>query len=322
MRGMADIGYGSDICLTFLDSSEIESSVPIPSTYTQGTIKTLRPSSSIGFTIVNHNRQDEPVTLKDSHLCPGVLAAYYEIEKHPSWLWLEGKEKKREHSFSGVSYILSPSGVLIHEAAPCSSRHTIVMYIGVDVVRNFIEESGAEVPLAIRRLLWEPGGEPWLHVLPIDPRVMRVLSQIECNPYNGIIRRVYLEAKGLELIATTLGALINLEKRDESRPMPQTIRRMGEVRDLLDAHYRDGLSLDEVSKAVGISISKLKRDFTRVFGCNVHEYLIEKRLTVVAELMNERYLGLKEAAYAVGYKNPSYLGRLYKERFGSFPHGV
>ncbi|MEW5815393.1 MAG: AraC family transcriptional regulator, partial [Spirochaetota bacterium] len=138
-------------------------------------------------------------------------------------------------------------------------------------------------------------------------------------PFRGALQKMYAEGKALELTALALSIV-----QDESQQWYRSLshrdeNRMREVAYLLDVRMRTPPSLSEVAKVLGISVAKLKRDFKRTHGLNVHEYLVSKRLEAARTLIMEKDLSVKEAAYIVGYRSQSYFSIAFRQKFGENP---
>jgi AraC-like DNA-binding protein len=57
-----------------------------------------------------------------------------------------------------------------------------------------------------------------------------------------------------------------------------TARHMMRAKDLVDTRYRDPLTVDDMSRAAGLSIAHFSREFKRTFGESPHQYLLTRRL--------------------------------------------
>jgi len=62
-------------------------------------------------------------------------------------------------------------------------------------------------------------------------------------------------------------------------------------------------TIDEFSKLVSISSTKLKKSFKAMFGDSIYAYYQKQRLQKANELLQSGHYTIKQAAYAVGYSN-------------------
>ena len=91
------------------------------------------------------------------------------------------------------------------------------------------------------------------------------IHQILDSPYQGSLRRLYLESKTLELITHNLAQLVVDKNRHNSPFTLQSgdIERVREARDVLIRNLENPPSLLELARQVGINKNKLNQGFTR-----------------------------------------------------------
>ena len=89
-----------------------------------------------------------------------------------------------------------------------------------------------------------------------------------------------------------------------------------EVRQYLDEHYTEKLSLDELSEHFYISKYHLSREFKNHFGITPNLYVIAKRITMVKKLLRFSDLTLEEIAVKCGFYDTSYLNKQFKKSEG------
>lgn len=83
-------------------------------------------------------------------------------------------------------------------------------------------------------------------------------------------------------------------------------------------NMRQALSLEEISAAVGISKYYFTREFRRVTGQTVFEYINVVRCKEAKRLIAEG-MTVSEAARTCGFENLSYFSRTYKKCIGELP---
>ena len=84
----------------------------------------------------------------------------------------------------------------------------------------------------------------------------------------------------------------------------------------INLHYTRRLTVEDIAYHLGISEGYLHRIFKRVEDCSILTYLNRKRVYAAIDLMENRNLSLKEAAYNVGIEDPAYMSRLFKKTTG------
>jgi AraC-like DNA-binding protein len=73
---------------------------------------------------------------------------------------------------------------------------------------------------------------------------------------------------------------------------------------------------------VGISATKLKRDFKEVYGQPPFEYYQRVRMNKARELLMSGEYTVKEVGYALGYANLSNFAYAFKKEFSVLPSEI
>jgi AraC-like DNA-binding protein len=81
----------------------------------------------------------------------------------------------------------------------------------------------------------------------------------------------------------------------------------------------DKLSVDFIAEEIGFSRTQLYRKVKAVTGLPVNELIRHYRMHRAAQLLQQRWGAVSQVAYEVGYSNPSYFSKVFKEEFGVLP---
>jgi AraC-like DNA-binding protein len=84
----------------------------------------------------------------------------------------------------------------------------------------------------------------------------------------------------------------------------------------INRNYARPLSLDDVAKATGISVSHLHMLFRAHLGESPHQYLIQKRLRIAGHALATGNQSIKAVAAEVGYLNVENFCRAFRRFFG------
>ncbi len=117
--------------------------------------------------------------------------------------------------------------------------------------------------------------------------------------------------------------LISLLVRSEQTEY-QTVeqkRRIDPAMDFLEAHLFDSdLRTDSLHKLCSMSAPTFRRIFASRFGTSPRKYINAQRLSQAKAILESgEYKNLSEVARSVGYDDPLYFSRLFKEFYGSSP---
>jgi two-component system, response regulator YesN len=85
-------------------------------------------------------------------------------------------------------------------------------------------------------------------------------------------------------------------------------------------HYRRRLTLEAVAGVLASSPRQLQRAYAQFGQVSFHEDLLERRMSVAAQLLAEQPgLGVREVARLVGYRQASHFARAFRRRYGMAP---
>ncbi len=143
------------------------------------------------------------------------------------------------------------------------------------------------------------------------------------NCCQGAARRLYLESKGLELIALHLDQLkisLPLDSSVKGRQLkPDDISRIHQAKDILIRNIHTPPSLLSLARQVGINDCKLKRGFRQAFGTTVFGYLHNHRMAQAARLLQSNQMTVTGVAAAVGFANRGSFAAAFRRKFGVNP---
>lgn len=151
-----------------------------------------------------------------------------------------------------------------------------------------------------------------------------LVQQILDDKKEGLIHATFAESKALELFSLQLR---RWEEEIMQSPTKTKMLRTEDVekivlaRNLLVADLRNAPTIESLSKKSGVNRQKLKQAFKKIFGTTINDYLRNERLRMAQQLLTSGSEPIiKNVAAAVGYENPSYFARRYKEKYGLYPN--
>jgi AraC-like DNA-binding protein len=87
----------------------------------------------------------------------------------------------------------------------------------------------------------------------------------------------------------------------------------------IEKNFRQPLTLEEMSRGVGLSRFHLSRTFKQYMGKSFKEYLTERRISEAKLLMANEDKNVTEACFAVGFNDTSYFARVFRKCEGLSP---
>ncbi len=155
-------------------------------------------------------------------------------------------------------------------------------------------------------------------MMPIQPMMLGIIREIQACTLKGGFKKMYLEAKVLELLSLQLEQSFRPVTECPSLRKPDRDR-IRQVREYLDEHFLSPASLPEIARMFGLNDFKLKKGFREQYHTTVFGYAHERRMGLARKLLNEGILNVSQVADAVGYENPNHFSAAFKKRFGYSP---
>ena len=149
----------------------------------------------------------------------------------------------------------------------------------------------------------------------LTPAMVRNIYEIFNTPMSGMLKRMVIEAKMLELIALQWGTSIGAQPTGKS----DKNNVLSEVKRYLDDTYLEAHSLRKICMRFGINEFALKNGFKAQFGTSVFDYIIGRRLDHARELLVQPEYSIQRVSSLVGYKYANHFSTAFKNRFGKTP---
>lgn len=189
----------------------------------------------------------------------------------------------------------------------CLSRRFVQKLLGREILPEQFE-AGADEPITLVTSDQTNG------------RVNMLINEIMNAKQPVHIRRIYLEAKILELLSMQLEALE--QKTNVKEQFPQKdVERLQQARALIEANIKTPCSLIELARKTGLNDFKLKKGFKAMYGNTVFGYLTDLRMEQAYRLLKEGR-SIAEVSDIVGYKNPHHFTAAFKKKYNLLPSKV
>lgn len=204
-----------------------------------------------------------------------------------------------------------------------AGQKNIVIGLGVapTLLLTLLENDLHKFPTDWQRRLQNAAFTPYFQPNCTTPKVAHILQLILYCPHRGGTRRLYLEAKALELIALCLDQLTPCAA--DNSPLDwvnsKDIDALHRAKDILFQSIPNPPSLDELTQQVGISEHKLQRGFKQIFGTTVFGLLHDYRMEQARQLLEVNQMTIEEIANMVGISHRGYFARAFKRKFGVTP---
>lgn len=109
-------------------------------------------------------------------------------------------------------------------------------------------------------------------------------------------------------------------KQDTGLSETQSIHdKMNQIRDYLDKSYTKSISLDELSAQFFISKFHLSREFKRIYGVTIGNYLLRKRISNAKNLLRFSSEPVDSISLMCGFTDAGYFIKVFKKSEGMTP---
>jgi AraC-like DNA-binding protein len=154
----------------------------------------------------------------------------------------------------------------------------------------------------------------------VTPEIRSIAQQMWDTPYQGALRRVYLQAKVMELLVVYLDLLMEDGNSPPSQSLkPETIACLHRAKQILETRLEHPPSILELSEQLGLSDRTLLRGFKQLFGTTVIGYSMQQRLKRSESLLRQGDRSVAEVARLMGYGHLGHFAAVFKRQFGITP---
>ncbi|MFR1758704.1 MAG: helix-turn-helix transcriptional regulator [Christensenellaceae bacterium] len=132
-------------------------------------------------------------------------------------------------------------------------------------------------------------------------------------------RRRYGEARLSGLLKAFLAQAAQAAAHSGPGLEAETGRNGGEITAYIHAHYAEDLSYDQIGRRFHFHPNHVNRLLRAYTGCSLHQYQVDIRMKRALELLVNTRRPISRIAESVGYGDPGYFARLFRQRMGYSP---
>ncbi|WP_439555737.1 helix-turn-helix domain-containing protein [Dyadobacter sp.] len=155
----------------------------------------------------------------------------------------------------------------------------------------------------------------------ITPLMLNLITDV-CNsnvrtPMSGLL----IQSKLLELLALQIGQFRGPVAQSTGLRMDE-IEKLRMLKQYLDTHFLDELSLSQLSRVCLLNEFKLKKGFKELFGDTVFGYLRKLRMEYAERLLLDSGNTVEEVASRLGYEYAHHFSTAFKKFKGISPSNL
>ncbi|AZC32974.1 response regulator transcription factor [Pseudomonas chlororaphis] len=87
----------------------------------------------------------------------------------------------------------------------------------------------------------------------------------------------------------------------------------------IEQNFRESIDQKELAKRCGMTTFRFSRLFKEVHGLGFMDYILSKRMDCAKNLLDNSQMPITSIGYEVGFKDPSYFARAFKQFAGASP---
>jgi len=154
----------------------------------------------------------------------------------------------------------------------------------------------------------------------ITPAMRIILNDIAHCHFEGLLKKVYLESKVIELLVMQIDYFNSkTEIQTDMKLRPEDIEKLHYIKQTITESPEDEYSMHRLSELAGINDFKLKKGFKSLFGNTVFGYINDLRMEKAKTLLMETGSSIVDISMRIGYKYPQHFTKAFKKKFGYLP---
>lgn len=152
-----------------------------------------------------------------------------------------------------------------------------------------------------------------LFMTPICSDKQEILSAILNNNQKGLIKRLFLESKSLELVS------LMLDKNKYKKSLNGMIKKLYNVQHFISLNLDTNFTIHELSNKFLLNEFVLKKEFKQLFGKTIFEYSVDLKMKKAKEFLDNSQKPIYEISELIGYKNATHFSAAFKKNEGVTP---
>ena len=234
---------------------------------------------------------------------------------------IPGIKSKLRVSAGQTTFAMIPDAAGTTELLAGQKITVITVAVAPKLLLTLLDSDLNKFSIDWQQRLQNAASTPYFQPNHTTPEITHILQLILNCPHQGGIRRLYLEAKVLELIAICMSQLTHYLSDAASLDWVKSkdADSLHRAKDILLQNINNPPSLAALARQVGINERKLQRGFQQIFGTTVFGFLHDHRMEQARQLLETNQMTVEAIANAVGISHRGYFANAFKRKFGSTP---
>jgi AraC-like DNA-binding protein len=166
--------------------------------------------------------------------------------------------------------------------------------------------------------------ESFSRSIPLNGKIMTVLSSLMGNTYTDILEDIFINAQTQILILYTLESMYGSMEEYEVPACKflaneEDREKIIRAREILLRHIGEPLTIKELSRKAAINECYLKKGFKVLFGTTIFDFYQDQRMEHAKYLLFEKGRTVSEVSVSLGYSSISHFSTAFKKHTGLKP---
>jgi AraC-like DNA-binding protein len=218
----------------------------------------------------------------------------------------------RELSVSRLSARQRPDMICMHYDRPDSQSLNLILEVkraapSIPITMLTLQHSEELAVWAFRSGVWD------YLALPLQPAEhQRYLKDL----------RALCQLRNAHDLSKPKQQLARISELPESVRLTNEHQRQRPLQDAIhyiELHFKEHIEQQALAKRCGMTPFRFSRLFKQTYGVGFLEFVQRKRMDKAEELLSNSEMPITSIAYAVGFQDPSYFARSFKQYFGCCP---
>ncbi|MDR3541672.1 MAG: helix-turn-helix transcriptional regulator [Desulfosporosinus sp.] len=220
------------------------------------------------------------------------------------------------HIKEGEAFFAQKGTYLFSEILATQDEYrTLVFFIGDSFLELFLRRHSRFLGLQSGEEIRE------IFIIPVSPLLETSINSV--LPY--FLHRTDLSQQLLRLKLEEL--LLHIVDADPGKHFigflhAQYFTRRRELRSLMEKYFMKRVTIAELAKLSGRSLSAFKREFREAFNESPRRWITCRRLDQAKVLLAESNLNIGEICFRVGFDNFSHFSQIFKRKYGFPPSSL
>jgi len=162
--------------------------------------------------------------------------------------------------------------------------------------------------------------KPFLHQEAVTPEIKNIIRELSEHTYPDKLEKLYYKTKTSELIYEFFSRFLKRATFDFSSVNKGDIEKILRVERIILKDLSHAPVLPELARTIGMSETKMKSIFKKVFEDTIYNYYSSARMIEAASMLkNNRDIPVSEVGYSLGFSNLSHFSKMFKRYIGMKP---